>query len=127
MEIIGIGTDLVENARLAASIEKFGDRFLQRVFCGREIIYCKGMRNPAPCYAARFAVKEAVSKAFGCGIGELLGWLDIEVAKAESGAPSVILSGGGAVLAKERGVGNVFVSISHTESYAVAYVVLVAA
>lgn len=125
MEIIGIGTDLVENARLAASIEKFGARFLQRVFCEREIAYCSAMRHSAPHYAARFAVKEAVSKAFGCGIGEHLGWLDIETARADTGAPCVILTGGGATLAKQRGVAQVLVSLSHTEHYAVAYVMLV--
>jgi len=127
MEILGTGIDLVENARIAASISKFGDRFLNRVFCEGEIAYCRKMRDPAPHYAARFAAKEAVSKAFGCGIGELIGFLEIEVVRAESGAPAILLHGGGRRLAEERRVHQIFLSLSHTEHYAVANVLLVTA
>lgn len=124
MEILGIGIDLVENARIAQSLEKFGEHFLKRAFCEGEVAYCQRMRHPAPHYAARFAAKEAVSKAFGCGIGAELGMRDIEVVRAESGAPSIILHGGGQSLAERRGVRQIFLTLSHTEHYAVAQVLL---
>ncbi len=124
MEIVGTGIDLVENARIASSIAKFGDSFLKRVFLPAEIAYCQTMRNPAPHYAARFAAKEAVSKAFGCGIGAQLGWLDIEVVRADSGAPSIVLHGAGCKLAEAHGVNRIHLSLTHTEAYAAANVIL---
>ncbi len=124
MFILGLGIDLVENARIAASLEKFGDAFLRRVFCPGEIAYCGKMRLPAPHYAARFAAKEAVAKAFGCGIGERIGFSDAEVIRDEAGAPSLLLHGPARALAAERGVVRIFLSLSHTEHYAVAQVLL---
>lgn len=123
-QIIGIGNDLVENERIAASISKFGDRFLKRIFLEGEIAYCQSMRHSAPHYAARFAAKEAVSKAFGCGLGTQLGWRDVEVVRGDLGAPSIVLHGGGLDLAAARGVKRIFISLSHTEHYAVAEVLL---
>ena len=123
-QILGTGIDIVENARIAASVAKLGDRFLTRVFTENEIAYCKGMRHPAPHYAARFAAKEAVSKAFGCGIGEQLGWLDMEVTRSDTGAPAMLLHGKGAELAAARGVSAIFLSLSHSEHYAVANAML---
>ena len=125
--IVGVGIDLVENARLAGSISKFGDRFLRRVFCGGEIDYCQRMRNPVPHYAARFAAKEATAKAFGCGIGEHLSFLDMEVTRSESGAPALLLHGAGRDLAARRGVTHILISLSHTEHYATASIVLTGA
>jgi len=124
MEILGTGIDLVENARIAASLEKFGDRFLNRVFRESEQAYCRPMRRPAPHYAARFAAKEAVAKAFGCGISERIGFLDIEVVRDTAGAPSIVLHGPARELAEERGVTKIFLSLSHTDHYAVANVLL---
>lgn len=124
-QILGTGIDLVENARIAASIEKFGDAFLHRIFTVGEIAYCAPMRNPIPHYAARFAAKEAVSKAFGCGIGAELGWLDMEVIREATGAPTLLLHGAGRELAAQRCVNRIFLSLSHTENYAVASVTLV--
>jgi len=124
-QIIGTGIDLVDNARIAASIEKFGDRFLHRVFTEGEIAYCAPMRNPVPHYAARFAAKEAVSKAFGCGIGKTLGWREIEITRDELGAPHVVLHDGGAELAAQRGVRQIFVSLTHTDTSAAANALLV--
>jgi len=118
--ILGTGIDLVENARIAASIEKFGDRFLHRVFTEGEIAYCAPFPNPVPHYAARFAAKEAVSKAFGTGIGKPLGWRDIEVTRDEHGAPHILLHGGGKTLAEQRGVRQIFVSLTHTDKHAAA-------
>lgn len=124
MKIIGIGIDLVENARIAQSLEKFGEHFLHRIFCEGEIAYCQRMRFPMPHYAARFAAKEAVSKAFGCGIGAEIGMSDVEVVRGESGPPSIVLHRGAAALATERGVREVFVTLTHTDNYAVAQVLL---
>jgi len=122
--IIGIGIDLVENARLASSLERFGEAFLKRVFREEERAYCGAMRAPAPHYAARFAAKEAVAKAFGTGIGEALGWLDIEVTRSEAGVPGIRLHGAGADLARQRGVNQIWLSLSHTDLHAVAQVIL---
>ena len=124
MEILGTGIDLVENARIASSIEKFGDRFLERVFVASELAYCRPMRHPTPHYAARFAAKEAVAKAFGCGISERVGFTDIEVTRDAAGAPSIVLHGSARALAEERGVTRIFLSLSHTEHYSVAQVTL---
>ena len=124
MEILGTGIDLVENARIAGSIEKFGDRFLNRVFLSGELAYCGAMRHPVPHYAVRFAAKEAVAKAFGCGISERIGFLEIEVTRNEAGAPSIVLHGPALELAAERGVTKIFLSLSHTDHYSVANVTL---
>lgn len=125
VRILGTGIDLVENQRIAASIEKFGDRFLRRIYTDGEIAYCAAMPNPVPHYAARFAAKEAVSKTFGTGIGKALGWREIEVLRNGAGAPSIRLHGGAACLARERGAREVLVSLTHTEAYAAANALLV--
>jgi holo-[acyl-carrier protein] synthase len=122
--ILGTGIDLIETARIASSLEKFGDRFLTRVLVADEIAYCRSHRNPAPFLAARFAAKEAVSKAFGTGIGAQLGWQDIEIRKKESGEPFVVLHGKGAELFVARGGKKLHVSLTHTESYAAATAIL---
>ena len=122
--ILGIGIDLVENARLAGAIERHGETFLKRIFTAEEIAYCAGMSMPTPHYAARFAAKEALSKAFGTGIGGQLGWLDIEVRRKASGEPFIVLSGAGAQLSERRGVAQIFLSLSHAPHYATAQVIL---
>src|SRR6266581_5142838 len=124
MSVLGIGIDLVENARIQNSIERFGDRFLKRVFTAGEIAYSNSMKFPARHFAARFAAKEALSKAFGTGIGKSMGWRDLDVQKKESGEPFVVLSGGAEKMAKERGIVKVWISLSHTEQSASATIVL---
>ena len=114
MSIIGIGVDLVECARIQHSMERFGDRFLRRVFTEGEIAYCQSMKYPERHLAARFAAKEAASKAFGTGIGKAMGWRDIDVHKKPSGEPFVVFSGGAERLAKERGVTNTLITLSHS-------------
>src|SRR5258706_77390 len=101
--ILGTGIDIIEVARVKASHEKFGERFLKRILRPDEIAYCLSHRNPAPFLAARFAAKEAVSKAFGTGIGKQLGWQDMEVGRRESGEPFVILHDNGRKLFEARG------------------------
>lgn len=122
--ILGVGIDIIEVERIRGSHEKFGDRFLRRIFLPGETDYCLGFKFPAPHLAARFAAKEAVSKAFGTGIGRQLGWLDIEIARKETGEPYVILHGQGETLLRERAGRAVHVSLSHTQTYAAVVAVL---
>ena len=123
--VIGTGVDIVETARIRDSLDKFGERFLNRCFWPGEVAYCNGMKFPALHFAARFAAKEAISKAFGTGIGHQLGWKDMEIRKRDSGEPYVALHGKGEELARMRGVTEVFVSLSHCKDYAAAQAVIV--
>ena len=122
--ILGVGIDIIEVARIQASHEKFGERFLKRILRPNEIAYCLSHKSPAPFLAARFAAKEAISKAFGTGIGAQLGWQDMEVGRKESGEPFVILHGNGETLLRERGARAVLISLSHTQQHATAVAVL---
>jgi holo-[acyl-carrier protein] synthase len=122
--ILGTGVDIIEVARIRASHERFGDRLIRRLLLEPEIEYCLSHRNPAPFLAARFAAKEAVSKAFGTGIGQHLGWHDIEVRKKPSGEPFVVLHGQGIQLLADRGADHLHLTLSHTAVYAVAVAVL---
>jgi holo-[acyl-carrier protein] synthase len=122
--ILGIGIDIIEVARIQASYEKFGERFLNRILHPNEIAYCLSHKAPAPFLAARFAAKEAISKAFGTGIGAQLGWQDMEVVKRDSGEPYVVLHGDGAKLLEQRKGRLVLISLSHTQQHAAAVAVL---
>jgi len=124
MSVLGIGVDLVECARIQHSIDRFGDRFLHRVFTDGEIAYSMSMKFPARHLAARFAAKEAVSKAFGTGIGKAMGWRNIDVQKKPSGEPFLVFSGPAQQLATQRAVTAAFVTLSHTEHHAIACIVL---
>jgi holo-[acyl-carrier protein] synthase len=124
MSLLGIGVDLVECARIQHSLDRFGDRFLHRVFTEGEIAYSMSMKFPARHLAARFAAKEAVSKAFGTGIGKAMGWRDIDVRKKPSGEPFLVFSGGAEELAKRRGLTSALITLSHAEHHAVAMIVL---
>src|SRR5437660_6091634 len=124
MSVLGIGVDLVECARIQRSIDRFGDRFLHRVFTSGEIEYSMSMKFPARHFAARFAAKEAVSKAFGTGIGKAMGWRDIDVNKKESGEPFLVLHGAAEALAKKRAMKSAWISLSHTEHHAVAMILI---
>ncbi len=122
--ILGVGIDIIEVSRIAGSYEKFGERFLKRILHPAEINYCLSHKNPAPFLAARFAAKEAISKAFGTGIGAQLAWQDMEVGRKESGEPFVILHGNGEKLLKERNARIVLISLSHTLDHATAVAIL---
>jgi holo-[acyl-carrier protein] synthase len=124
MSVLGIGVDLVECARIQHSLDRFGDRFLRRVFTDGEIEYSTSMKFPARHLAARFAAKEAVSKAFGTGIGKAMGWRDIDVRKKPSGEPYLVLLGDAERLAKSRGVTSALITLSHTDNHAMAVVVM---
>jgi len=123
--ILGVGMDIVETKRIAESIERFGDRFLHRVFLESEVAYSRSMKFPHLHLAARFAAKEAISKAFGTGIGRDLGWRDLEIIREPSGAPRVVLHGRAEAYAKARGVQAVHVSLSHTTDYGAASAIIV--
>jgi holo-[acyl-carrier protein] synthase len=122
--IIGIGVDLVKIRR----IEKAGSGhpgFLERVFTKRERDYCERQKFPAQHYAARFASKEAILKAYGTGLSAGMKWTDIEVLHGEGGGPIVNLSGAAKDLADLKGVKQIMLSYSHDEGYAVAQAVLI--
>ncbi len=120
--IAGIGTDIVEVSRMAKAIDS--EHFRQRVFTPREIAYCSGRgKQAAQSFAARFAAKEAVLKAFGTGLrgGSLL---EIEILNDELGCPQVYLQGFWAAKAQEKNVGKVWLSLTHTKEYAAAQCVM---
>jgi holo-[acyl-carrier protein] synthase len=122
--ILGTGIDIIEVARIAASYEKFGGRFVNRILLPAEIAYCLSHHQPAPFLAVRFAAKEAVSKAFGTGIGAQLSWQHIEVCRKESGEPFIVLHGQGRELFAARNATKLHVSLTHTQHYAAATAIL---
>jgi holo-[acyl-carrier protein] synthase len=122
--IVGIGADIAEVARLREAIQRHGQRFLQRVFTPREISYCNGYRNADERFAARFAAKEAVMKALGTGWRRGITWRDIEVANAASGQPGLTLTGKAGELFRNLGGRRILLSLTHTDSYALAQVII---
>jgi len=122
--ILGCGIDIIEVQRIEAACGKFGDRFLKRILLPSELAYCNSHKVPGPFLAARFAGKEAVSKAFGTGIGGHLSWQDIEICRKDSGEPYVVLHGRGEILLRERGGRVVLLSLTHTAQHAAAVAIL---
>jgi holo-[acyl-carrier protein] synthase len=114
-----IGVDMVEIDRFTHSVDRFGDRFLRRVFTEPELAYCQGR---VASLAARWAAKEAVAKALGSGIGAV-GWQEIEVLNDSNRRPFIQLHGAAAGLAAQLGLSGFAVSLSHTQAYAIAFVV----
>jgi holo-[acyl-carrier protein] synthase len=122
--IVGMGTDLVEIDRVQRSIERFGDRFLERVYTHGEILYCQSKKNFAESFAARFAAKEAGAKALGTGISWGVSWQEFEVRREPTGKPSLVLSGRAAELGQRLGVARIALSLTHTRALAMAVVVM---
>jgi holo-[acyl-carrier protein] synthase len=123
--IIGTGIDMVEIERVGRSIERYGSRFLQRVYTPGEIAYCqRKRRNAAESFAARFAAKEAGAKALGTGIGFGVTWREIEVGREPAGRPLLLLHGRAAEIAKAMGVRSSSLSITHTDTQSMALVIL---
>jgi holo-[acyl-carrier protein] synthase len=122
--VVGLGTDIVDVDRVRRVLEKQGDRFLKRVFTKEEQEYCLRMKFPHKHFAARFAAKEAVSKAFTTGIGAQLGWKSVSIYKGERDEPLVRLDEKGEALLREVGASRVWVSLSHTETLAQAVALL---
>jgi len=121
--ILGIGIDLVEIARVADEVARYGDTFVESFLSSAEIADCRRRRFPAPSYAARFAAKEACAKALGVGVAGGLAWHDIQIRPDDRGAPQLQLGGEAERLAKERGVDRFHLSMTHERDYAIAVVV----
>ncbi len=117
--IKGLGIDLIRKKRIETAYRRRPERFLKRIFTKKEIDQLFKKRNFLPSMAARFAAKEAVAKALGCGIG-IISWCEMEILKDERGTPVVFLKGGAARWAKRYGIKGVKVSMSHDGPYAVA-------
>jgi holo-[acyl-carrier protein] synthase len=121
--VIGLGTDLIEIARIERSVERFGDAFLQRIYTPGEIAYCRCRRNAAESLAARFAAKEAGAKALGTGISRGVSWREFEVRRPPGQRPELHLSGRAAEIAARLGVRHVSLSLSHSRSASIAVVI----
>jgi holo-[acyl-carrier protein] synthase len=122
--IVGSGIDLVEIARIQQSMERYGKRFLDRVYTAAEQAYCMRKRNAAESLAARFAAKEAGAKALGTGISHGVSWLEIEVIREPGGRPTIRFHGRAGELAGRMGVAQIALSITHTDTLSMASVVL---
>jgi holo-[acyl-carrier protein] synthase len=122
--IVGTGIDLAEVPRIRHSIERFGDRFLKRIYTAGEIRYCDSKANRVERYAARFAAKEAAMKALGTGWSHGVRWRDCEVSRMPGGRPTIVFHGRAGEIASKLGVSNAALSISHTEEQAIAQVIL---
>ena len=117
--MLSTGVDIVEIGRIARVLERYGDRFLSRIYTPGELEYCRGRPSKL---ASRFAAKEATMKALGTGVRGV-GWKDIEVVRAPSGAPSILLHGRAKSRAERLGVLEISISMSDSQDNAVAFVV----
>jgi len=122
--LIGTGVDLIEVERIARSIERFGERFLRRVYTDHEIAYCSRRRVSAESYAARFAAKEAGAKALGTGISRGVTWNEFQVTRNPGGRPVLELRGRAEGLARELGVRAISLSLTHSGGLAMATVLM---
>jgi len=122
--VVGSGIDITEVARIAQSIDRFGERFLNRVFTPAEIAYCQSKKNSVERFAARFAAKEAAMKAIGTGLRRGVTWHDVEVSREASGKPILLFHGMAAEFAKKLGMKNAALSLTHTKETAMAMVIL---
>lgn len=121
MNVLGIGTDIVECLRIARMIERHGELFINRVYTNWEIEYCRARKAATQHYAGRWAAKEAVLKALGTGWRRGISWRDVEVRNDPTGRPSVALRGGARDVVEQMGVRQMLISISHCRSHATAY------
>jgi holo-[acyl-carrier protein] synthase len=122
--IVGTGIDIAEVPRIRQSIERFGERFLQRIYTEGERRYCDSKANRMERYAARFAAKEAAMKALGTGWNHGVRWRDCEIVRMPGGRPTIAFHGKASEFAARLGVRNTALSISHTEEQAIAQVIL---
>jgi holo-[acyl-carrier protein] synthase len=119
--LLGLGTDIIEIDRVVRVIERYGQKYLDRMFTKNEQDYCLRYRNPNQHYAARFAAKEAVVKALGTGIRDGITWTDIEIINDQNGKPQVYLS---PEIRKQFGDPVMHLSMSHCKQYATAVAIL---
>jgi len=122
--IVGTGVDIAEVGRIKAAVERFGERFLKRVFTPAEVRYCMGKLNAAERLAARFAAKEAGMKAIGTGLRHGVTWQDVEVLRLPGQRPILKFSGKAAEFADRLGCKRTHLSLSHTKEQAIAHVIL---
>jgi holo-[acyl-carrier protein] synthase len=122
--IVGTGVDITEVTRVREALERFGDRFLRRVFTPAEVEYCASKRNNAERLAARFSAKEAALKALGTGLRHGITWRDVEVRRQPGSRPTIAFSGVAAKFAVRLGVKHISLSLSHTAQQAIAMVIL---
>jgi holo-[acyl-carrier protein] synthase len=122
--IVGTGVDLAEVSRIKASIERYGEKFIRRIYTPVEIAYVERKANKFERYAARFAAKEAGMKAIGTGWRRGVTWQDFEVANLPTGKPTLLLHGVAARFAEKLGVKNISLSITHTAELGMAHVIL---
>jgi holo-[acyl-carrier protein] synthase len=122
--IVGTGIDIAEVPRIRQSIERFGERFLQRIYTEGERRYCDSKANRMERYAARFAAKEAAMKALGTGWNHGVRWRDCEIVRMPGGRPTIAFHGKAGEFAARLGVRNTALSISHTAEQAIAQVIL---
>ena len=125
MEIVGIGTDIVECLRIAKMIERYGEQFINRVYTQHEIEYCSKRGSASQHYSGRWAAKEAVLKALGTGWVRGISWRDIEVRNDASGKPSIRLAGGAREVCEKMEISQMQISISHCRSHATAYAIAI--
>jgi holo-[acyl-carrier protein] synthase len=121
--VLGLGTDLIETRRVQESIERHGQRFLERIFTAGEIAYCQRKKNAAESFAARFAAKEAGAKALGTGISRGVSWKEFEVRREPSGRPTLHVTGRAREMADTIGVKRMQLSLTHSRDLAMAVVV----
>ena len=121
--IFGTGLDIIEIDRIKNSIKKYSPKFEQRIFTSTEINYCHSQGDPAKHFAARFAVKEAVSKCMGTGITGALGFKDMEVINEKTGKPILVMTGKGKELFEKLELKSIHISISHDSTHAIAHAI----
>ncbi len=124
--VVGIGTDIIECARIAKMIEKHGEIFLNRVYTRNEIAYCSCRKSANQHYAGRWAAKEAVLKALGTGWAHGIQWTDVEVVNEIGGRPHIDLAGQAKIISQQLGIREILISLSHCRGYAIAYATAVA-
>ena len=125
MEIVGIGTDIVECLRIGRMIEQHGELFLTRVYTEREVRYCQARKRAVEHFAGRWAAKEAILKCLGSGWRKGLCWTDMEIRNEPGGKPLVMLCGAAKESAQQLRISDILLSISHCRAYATAYAVAV--
>ena len=121
--IFGTGLDIVEIDRIKNSLKKYSPKFEQKIFTSAEIDYCQSQGDPAKHFAARFAVKEAVSKCMGTGITGALGFKDMEVINEKTGKPKLVMIGKGRELFEKLELKSIHISISHDSTHAIAHAI----
>ena len=124
MSVRGIGVDICRAERIAVSLQRFGERMEKRLFTPGELAYCRGHKDPLPHLAARFAAKEAASKALGTGMSGGVGWTQIEVIQPGGRVPTLVFTGVALERARAMGVTRSHLTLSHDAGLAVACVVL---